>query len=67
MSRSSEAYQEQQEQENLSGSDLAEYEEQYGEYIMNNCAGDRVISNGNDLLKAIEEGYLYAEFINSKD
>ena len=44
-----------------------QYEEQYGEYIMKNCAGDRVISNGNDLLKAVEEGYLYEEFINSKD
>jgi hypothetical protein len=44
-----------------------QYEQQYAEYIMEHCAGDRVISNGNDLLKAVEEGYLYTEFINSKE
>jgi hypothetical protein len=42
-------------------------EEQYADYIMANCAGDRLICNGDDLLKAVEEGYLYEEFINSKD
>jgi hypothetical protein len=32
------------------------------DYIYENCCGDRVISNGKSLLKAIEDGYLYGEF-----
>jgi hypothetical protein len=32
------------------------------EYIMENCHGDRVICNGDTLIIAQEEGYLYEEF-----
>jgi hypothetical protein len=32
------------------------------EYIMENCHGERVICNGDTLVVAQEEGYLYEEF-----
>ncbi len=32
------------------------------EYIMENCHGERVICNGDSLIVAQEEGYLYEEF-----
>ena len=32
------------------------------EYIMENCHGDRIICNGDTLIIAQEEGYLYEEF-----
>lgn len=32
------------------------------EYIMENCHGDRVICNGDTLIIAQEEGYLFEEF-----
>lgn len=37
-------------------------ETMYMEYIMENCYGDRVIGNGDDLIIASEQGYLYEEF-----
>jgi len=39
----------------------------YGEYIMEHCAGDRVIGNGHALIKAKEEGYLWDDFLASLD
>jgi hypothetical protein len=36
--------------------------DQYMEYIMNNCQGDRVIGNGDMLIEAAEDFYLYEEF-----
>ena len=39
----------------------------YGEYIMEHCAGDRVIGNGEALIKAEEEGYLWDDFLASLD
>jgi hypothetical protein len=32
------------------------------EYIMENCHGERVIGNGDALIEAMEQGYLYEEF-----
>lgn len=37
----------------------------YMEYIMENCDGSRVICNGDTLLLAAEDGYLYEEFRDS--
>ena len=37
--------------------------EDYANYIMENCKGDRVICNGDMLLDAIEDGYLFDEFL----
>jgi len=41
-------------------------DEEYGEYIMNNCHGERVIGNGDALIIAMEQGYLYNSFIESR-
>jgi hypothetical protein len=38
---------------------------EYGEYIMNNCHGERVIGNGDALIEAMEEQYLWEEFLDS--
>jgi hypothetical protein len=35
------------------------------EYIMENCHGERVIGNGDALIEAVEEGYLYEAFRES--
>ena len=45
--------------------DNNEYDGAYSEYIMNNCAGDRMIGNGDMLITAIEDGYLYSAFRDS--
>lgn len=39
--------------------------EGYAEYIMNNCGGERVICNGDTLLEAIEDGYLFDEYLET--
>lgn len=36
---------------------------EYAEYIMDNCGGKRIICNGDTLLEAQEDGYLFAEFL----
>lgn len=36
--------------------------EVYMEYIMENCHGERVICNGDMLIEAAEEGFLYEAF-----
>jgi hypothetical protein len=38
----------------------------YAEYIMDNCHGDRVICNGDTLLTAQEDMYLWEDFLYSK-
>jgi hypothetical protein len=46
--------------------DLA-YSPEYSEYIMKNGDnGERAICNGNTLLEAMEDGYLFTEFLKSK-
>jgi hypothetical protein len=42
-----------------------QYSEQYAEYIMNNCRGERMICNGDMLTIAQEEGYLFDDFLDS--
>ena len=42
------------------------YSPEYVEYIMDNCHGERIICNGHTLIKAIEDGYLWEEFIDSQ-
>lgn len=37
-------------------------QDKHMEYIMENCHGERVICNGDDLIVAAEDGYLYEEF-----
>lgn len=37
-------------------------QDMHAEYIMENCHGDRVIANGDMLIIALEQGYLYEEF-----
>lgn len=39
---------------------------EYGEYIMNNCHGERLIGNGDALVSAMEEYYLWEDFLASK-
>ena len=39
-----------------------ELDSEYSDYIMEHCAGDRMICNGDQLILAIEDGYLYDEF-----
>ena len=39
---------------------------EYAEYIMENCGGERMIGNGDELIKAIEDGYLYESFKATK-
>jgi hypothetical protein len=45
--------------------DNNEYDDAYATYIMDNCAGDRMIGSGDMLITAIEEGYLYERFCDS--
>lgn len=39
------------------------YSADYAEYIMRNCGNDRLICNGDMLLEAMEDGYLWDEFL----
>lgn len=47
----------------MSTDDLA-YSDEYATFIMDN-AGTRAICNGDMLLKAMEEGFLFEEFLKS--
>ena len=49
---------------------LGEYEKgelnsEYADYIMEHCAGDRMICNGHTLVDAMEDSYLLSEFLES--
>ncbi|CAB4125588.1 hypothetical protein UFOVP58_176 [uncultured Caudovirales phage] len=39
--------------------------EGYAEYIMENCGGDRIICNGDTLIEAMEDNYLFDEYLES--
>lgn len=41
------------------------YSGAYTEYIMENAGGSRVICNGDTLLQAQEDGYLFDDFLDS--
>ena len=45
--------------------DNGELDEQYADYIMDNCVGDRVICNGDTLTEAMEDHYLLDSFLES--
>lgn len=38
---------------------------EYSEFIMENCHGERVIGNGDQLIEAMEDFYLYEAFRDS--
>lgn len=40
-------------------------DDEYAEYIMEHSAGDRIICNGDTLLAAIEDLYLFSSFKDS--
>ena len=42
-----------------------ELDDEYAEYIMNNCHGERMICNGDMLICAMEDGYLSEAFLES--
>ena len=42
------------------------YSSDYAEFIMEHSKGDRVICNGHLLLDAMEDGYLFDEFLESQ-
>jgi hypothetical protein len=44
--------------------DLA-FSAEYAEYIMANSGGDRIVCNGDTLLKAMEDQYLFTDFLKS--
>ena len=39
------------------------HDSEWADFIMDNCGGDRVIGNGEMLLIAMEEFYLYDQFV----
>ena len=47
--------------------DDLQYSDEYAQFIMNNCYGERTICNGDTLLAAMEDGYLFEEFLESID
>ena len=42
-----------------------QYSDGYVDYIMENSKGDRVICNGDTLTIAMEDGYLFDDFLDS--
>jgi len=40
-------------------------DEAYSEYIMEHSKGDRIICNGDTLIRAMEDGYLWESFKES--
>lgn len=49
----------------FSESDLDDlmYSPEYSSYIMERAGGDRLICNGDSLTQAMEDGYMFEEFI----
>lgn len=45
--------------------ELGRLEEEYAQYIMDHGGGDRLIGNGNSLLLAMEDFYLFDSFKDS--
>ncbi len=46
--------------------DELSFSSEYAEYIMDNCHGERVICNGDTLIQAQEDFYLWEEFLESR-
>jgi hypothetical protein len=49
----------------VTGAEDLSYSQEYAEYIVENSAGDRLICNGDTLLEAQEDGYLWESFLDS--
>jgi len=47
--------------------DDLQYSEEYAQFIMDNCGGERVICNGDTLTQAMEDGYLWEAFLESRE
>lgn len=45
--------------------DELQFSDEYAGYIMDHCGGDRVVCNGDTLLEAQEDGYLFVDFLAS--
>ena len=45
--------------------ELARLDSEYAQYIMDNSGGDRLICNGDTLIEAMEDFYLYDSFKDS--
>lgn len=43
------------------------YSPEYADFIMKNCGGERIICNGDSLISAQEDGYLFSEFLESRE
>jgi hypothetical protein len=43
--------------------DDLQYSERYAEYIMENSKGDRIICNGDMLTEAMEDMYMWDDFL----
>lgn len=43
-----------------------QFSDEYAEYIMNHCGGDRIVCNGDTLLRAMEDSYLFDDFCDQK-
>lgn len=41
------------------------YSQEYADFIIENSKGDRVICNGDLLLDAMEDGYLFDDFLKT--
>ncbi len=39
------------------------YDDQYADYIMEHSSGDRLICDGDTLIVAMEDGYLFDDFV----
>jgi len=53
------------EQEFNEASEAGELDYEYAEYIEEHCHGDRIICNGDTLIRAMEDGYLWEDFRES--
>lgn len=51
----------------LSDMEDLQYSQEYAEYIMKHSSGDRVISNGDTLCTAMEDAYLFEDFLADND
>ncbi len=43
-----------------------EFDDEYSEFIIKHAGGQRIICNGDTLIKAMEDGFLYEEFKSTK-
>ncbi len=45
--------------------DELSYSDGYADYIMDNCHGERIICNGDTLIEAMEDGYLFESYLDT--